>query len=92
VNWWRPFEQCVENLEEARTREPEYVESRLASTKSRTCKLHKDCRAADEAVRAAGGREVKPVHQHYSDDKTHENCVACNAPGWSFVVMTAKHE
>lgn len=34
----------------------EYARKRLESTQKRTCKLHRDCREADEMVRAAGGR------------------------------------
>jgi hypothetical protein len=36
-----------------------YERKRLESTQKKTCKLHRDCREADEMVRAAGGRLFK---------------------------------
>lgn len=34
------------------------AKKRSESTQKKTCKLHRDCRAADEMVRAAGGRTI----------------------------------
>lgn len=63
---WRPFEPCKDNYPKAddKPQRPNasdalYVQRRLESTRKRTCKLHSDCRAADEMTRAAGGRTVK---------------------------------
>lgn len=59
MNWWRPFEQCAENVLKAATDTEENRKLRMESVMVKSCKFHKDCRAADEMVRAAGGRVVK---------------------------------
>lgn len=60
MTWfWRPFEQCKENLEKAATDTEENRKLRMESVMVKSCKFHKDCRAADEMVRAAGGRVIK---------------------------------
>lgn len=49
---WRPFEPSIEAIKAAR----EHIKS--ASTLT-ACNLHRDCGAADELVRAAGGRPAQ---------------------------------
>ena len=70
---WRPFEP---SRDEAKRIEDE--------RDANTCNLHRDCAAADEAVRAAGGRLVRTLYgeEHrmaashcHSDDC--EECFGC---------------
>lgn len=50
---WRPFEPSKEAVEEAaRTVKREIRFQKM-------CMLHSDCQAADEMIRAAGGRRTK---------------------------------
>lgn len=78
---WRPFEQSRDELERIEREREE-----------NTCNLHDDCAAADEAVRAKGGRPArrdgwadgKPVRAgelvfsaFHCHDEDCEDCFGC---------------
>jgi len=72
---WRPFEPSRDAIEEMKR-----------AAKDNTCNMHRDCAAADAAVRRAGGRYLRTafgdrtekvmtaVHCHDADC---EDCFGC---------------